>query len=105
MMTLANPDASVVMSASSIDAMLKDKGFLEGSLHTRINEAVKNQILTPNMAEWAHRVRLDANNPRHADLNTPHMIRQDADRAFEFAKALAEFLYVIPSRMPPAQGS
>lgn len=99
--TLHAPDASVVMSASSIDAMLKDHRLDEGSLYSRIDKAVEAGVLTQTMADWAHRVRLDANNPRHADDTTPHMTQDDAQRAFEFAKALTEYLYVLPSRMPP----
>jgi len=99
--TLSAPDASVVMSASSIDAMLKDNGLSEGSLYSRIERAVTDGILTQKMADWAHRVRLDANNPRHADNQTPHMTTEDAKRAFDFANALTEYLYLLPSRMPP----
>lgn len=99
--TLAAADASVVMSAASIDAMLKDNGLSEGSLYTRIDQAVTDGLLTQKMAEWAHRVRLDANNPRHADEQTPHMTADDAKRAFDFANALTEYLYLLPSRMPP----
>jgi hypothetical protein len=99
--TLANPDASVVMSASAIDAMLKEHGLVEGSLYKRIDEAVGTGVLTKRMAEWAHRVRLDANNPRHADGAVPPTSADDAQRAFDFAEALSEYLYVLPSRMPP----
>ncbi len=101
--TLASPDASVVMAASSIDAMLKDNGLTDGSLYSRIEKAVADGILTQNMAEWAHRVRLDSNNPRHADEDTPHMSIDDARRAFDFANALTEYLYLLPSRMPPKE--
>ena len=81
--------------------MLKDKGLENGSLNDRTNQAVKQGILTQGMADWAHRVRLDSNNPRHADLDDPHMTKEDAERAFDYAKTLAEILYVLPSRMPP----
>jgi len=103
--TLASFDASVVMSAASIDAMLKVHGFEKGSLYSRIDEAVKNGVLTITMAEWAHRVRLDSNNPRHADKDSPQMNEVDAQRAFGFANALAEFLFVLPSQMPPKPGA
>ena len=89
------------MSAAAIDAMLKDNGLRDGVLYRRIDEAVGAGILTKRMAQWAHRVRLDANNPRHADDSTPHMSLEDARRAFDFAEALGDFLYVLPSRMPP----
>lgn len=100
--TLANPDASVVMSAAAIDAILKDNKLSDGSLYTRIEKAVQEGLLTKRMAEWAHRVRLDANNPRHADAKSPHMSQDDARRAFDFAEALGAFLYVLPGRMPPS---
>lgn len=98
--TLGAPDASVVMSASSIDAMLKDHGLEDGTLYARIDQAVVDGVLTQKMADWAHRVRLDANNPRHADNSTPHMSADDAKRAFDFANALTEYLYILPSRIP-----
>ncbi len=98
--TLASPDASVVMSASAIDAILKHHKLTDGVLYSRIDEAVKLGILTKTMAEWAHRVRLDANNPRHADSTTPHLSPEDAVRAFDLADALATFLFVLPSKMP-----
>lgn len=100
--TLGSPDASVVMSASAVDAMLKSENLKDGSLYKRIEEAVTTGILTKRMSEWAHRVRLDANNPRHADDVTPHMSPSDARRAFDFAEALGDFLFVLPARMPPA---
>jgi hypothetical protein len=101
--TLSAPDASVVMSSSSIDAMLKNEGLTTGSLYERIDEAVASGLLTSSMAQWAHRVRLDANNPRHVDEAKPNMSPEDALRAFDFAKALTEYLYILPSRMPPEE--
>lgn len=101
--TLHAPDASVVMSASSIDAMLKDHGLTDGTLYRRIDQAVTDGLITQKMAEWAHRVRLDSNNPRHADENVPNMSAEDARRAFDYANALTEYLYLLPSRMPPAE--
>ncbi|MCP4320024.1 MAG: DUF4145 domain-containing protein [Hyphomicrobiales bacterium] len=101
----AQPDASVVMSASAIDAMLKDRGLVEGSLYERIEKAVSAGILTQGIADWAHLVRLDSNKPRHADKDDPHMAPEEAQRAFDYAKAIAEILYVLPSKMPSPQNA
>lgn len=103
--TVSSPDASVVMAASSIDAMLKQQGLAKGSLYDRIETAVEQGLITKSMAEWVHRVRLDANNPRHADENSPHMSKEDAERALEFARAFAEILYVLPGRMPKEEAT
>ena len=93
------PAGAVMLAASAIDAMLKAKDFREGSLFARINQAATDHLITPEMAEWAHSVRLDANEPRHADEAAPLPTTEDARRSLDFAQALAEFLFVLPSRV------
>lgn len=93
------PAGSIMLSASSIDAMLKDKGYLTGKLYTRINQAVKDYLITKEMADWAHEVRLDANDQRHADQNAELPNEQDAQKTIDFAIALAQFLFVMPSKI------
>jgi hypothetical protein len=97
--TIFAPSASIVMSASAIDAMLKERGLSDGSLYARIDTAAQNHIITADMARWAHHVRLEANGQRHADENEPLPTKEDAERSLEFALALAEFLFVLPARV------
>ena len=56
-----------MLSASSIDSMLKSKRHNEGKLCSRINKAAADNIITESMTKWAYQVRLEANNERHAD--------------------------------------
>ena len=51
------------------------------------------------MAHWAHEVRLDANDQRHADQAADLPTTEDAKRVIDFASAFAEFLFVLPSRV------
>lgn len=95
----AAPDGAVMLAASSIDAMLKDKGLKAGTLNSRINEAASAHLITIEMAAWAHDVRLDANDQRHADDAAAPSTLEDAERVILFAQALAEFLYVLPARV------
>lgn len=106
--TIHEPPASIMVCASSVDAMLKelkdekgekDKNYQEGSLYERIERAANEHLITKSMKEWAHEVRLDANNQRHADENMPPPTLEDAQRSIEFAKALAEYLYVLPAKV------
>jgi len=97
--TLSSPRASVLMSAGAIDAMLKAKGLADGKLYPRIERAVEQHLLTPEMGEWAHDVRLDANEQRHADVKAIPPTTEDARRCLEFAKALADILFVLPARV------
>jgi Domain of unknown function (DUF4145) len=95
--SLHAPAGAVMLTASAVDAMLKDKGYKEGVLNSRIDKAAKDHLLTPEMAAWAHEIRLDANDQRHADELADLPDIKDAQKVLEFAQALAQFLYVLPA--------
>ncbi|EGQ7998174.1 DUF4145 domain-containing protein [Vibrio vulnificus] len=93
------PAGAVMLAASAVDSMLKHKGLTDGSLYSRIKKACELHIITDDMAQWAHEVRLDANDQRHADQNASLPSQSDAKRVFDFALSLAEILFVLPSRV------
>lgn len=97
--SLHAPAGAVMLTGSSVDAMLKDKGLKEGSLYARIDAAAAAHLITQEMAAWAHDIRLDANDQRHADEGVPFPDGANAAKAIEFAMALAQFLYVLPARV------
>lgn len=99
------PDAAVMLAGSAVDALLKAKGFEDGSVYARIEKAAREGVLTDAMSEWAHAVRLAANNPRHADLNEPHASPEEAKATIEFVKALGQFLFVLPARVERGRAS
>ena len=51
------------------------------------------------MAAWAHEIRLDANDQRHADEAAELPTEDDARKALAFATTLAQLLFVLPSRV------
>jgi Domain of unknown function (DUF4145) len=97
--SLHAPAGSIMLCASAVDAMFKVKGLTEGSLYFRIDQAAADHLITAEMAQWAHEVRLDANAQRHADEAAPLPSADDAKRAVDFVSALGEFLFVLPSRV------
>ena len=90
--TLHAPNAAAVMAGGAVDAMLKHLGLT--SVYSRINQAVSDHILTPAKGKWAHKVRLGANRPRHADTEDPFVSVPEAQQSVDFAEAL-----VLPSRI------
>lgn len=97
--TLHAPDAAALMAGSAVDSFLKAKGYADGSLYKRIDEALADNVLTKGMAEWAHAVRLGANRPRHADADNPHVSDEEAKQSVDFAEALGNFLFVLTARV------
>lgn len=91
------PSGAIMLCASSVDAMLKDKGYKAGGLYERIEKAATANLITKEMSLWAHDIRLDANDERHADDSAPLPNESDAQKCIEFTKALAMFLYVLPA--------
>ena len=97
--SLHSPADAVMLAASSVDAMLKAKNYKDGSLYSSIEQAVDDHLITSEMAKWAHRVRLDANEPRHADEAAPLRDSNDANRSIHFAQTLAMFLFMLPANV------
>jgi len=93
------PVGAIMLAASAVDAMLKKKNYKEGSLYNRIDEAAKDNLITEDMARWAHDVRLDANDQRHADEAAPLPTESDARKCVDFALAFAQFLFALPARV------
>ena len=97
--SLQAPSGAIMLAASAVDSMLKLKNYTEGSLYVRIERAVEDHAITQDMATWAHEVRLDANDQRHADQAANMPSSEDAERVIDFATSLAEILFVLPSRV------
>lgn len=93
------PAGAVMLAASSVDVMLKEKDYKDGSLYARIEKAVEDNLITNEMAKWAHDVRLDANDQRHADDVADLPNTDDAQRVIDFAIAFAEYLFVLPQKV------
>jgi len=102
--SLHAPSGAQILAASSVDALLKAKGYRDGVLNSRIKQAEKDHLITPEMALWAHEVKLDANAQRHADEDAPLPTADEAEKTIEFAKALAQFLFVLPAMVSQGRG-
>ncbi len=93
------PAGAIMLAASSVDSMLKTKKYIKGDLYSRIKKAATDHLITEEMEKWAHQVRLDANDQRHADEKADLPEQEDARKTIEFALALGEFLFVLPSKV------
>jgi DNA-directed RNA polymerase subunit RPC12/RpoP len=93
------PSGSIMLCASAVDAMLKERLYKVGSLYSRIEKAIEDGLLTEEMGRWAHQVRLDANDERHADDSAIFPNVENARQAIEFTTTLAELLFVLPSKV------
>lgn len=97
--TLHSPSGSIMLSSSAINAMLNEIGCNAHNLYDQIRKAKEENKITEGMADWAHEIRLNANSQRHPKDDIELATTEDAKRTVDFAKALAEFLFVLPSKV------
>lgn len=96
--SINSPDGAAMLANSAVDSMLKAKGLTKGTVFERLKKAVAEGLLTKDMKDWADAVRIESNNPRHADLDDPHVTAERATLMADFAKALGEILFVLPAK-------
>lgn len=93
------PYASIMASAAAIEAMLFEKGYREGTLFERIDQALKDKLITQDMARWAKILPLDSINRRYADTGPELPQQDDAGVCLHFAQSLALMMFTLPMQM------
>ena len=110
-----NFDASGTMFRSALEAGLKAKfPSLTGSLYQRIRQAASDNQLTPEMADWANKIRLDGNEAAHgvevpsddeeSNVSEKHLTKERAIELHTFTELLFTYLFTLPGRLEEARG-
>ena len=96
-----NPDAAGVMFRKALETALHVKfRHLSGRLIDRIDAAARQHKLTPEMADWAHRIRVLGNEAAHDD---EPFARSDAESLSSFCRLLLLYLFTLPGMMQEAR--
>jgi hypothetical protein len=99
--TLLNEDwdAAAVMARSSMQAALRDKGAVGGSLKQEITDLASKGVLPPLMEEWSHHVRELGNDSAHPKPNQPATEPRDAQDIVQFLTFMLQYLYDLPKQI------
>lgn len=99
-----NYDAAGMMFRKALDVSLKVKfPDIDGTLtlYQRITEAEQQQGLTPDLAEWAHQIRLDGNDAAHEE---EPFSKEDAESLHTFTELVLHYLFTLPGMLAEARG-
>ena len=97
-----NWTAAGMMFRKTLDTGLKAKfPDIKGTLEKRIDKAAELRGLTPDLAEWAHRIRLDGNDAAHEEEPSEE---EDASRLCAFTKMVLLYLFTLPGMLKKARG-
>ena len=95
-------DAAGSMFRKVLDTGLKAKfPEIKGNLQHRIQKAAEQHQLTPELAEWAHKIRLDGNDAAHEE---EPFSEEDARTLQTFTELVLTYLFTLPGMLKDARG-
>lgn len=96
-----NWDAAGSMFRKALETALKNKfPEIKGTLYERIEKAAKQHKLMPDLADWAHQIRLDGRNAVHEE---EPFSKEEAERLSTFTKLILLYLFSLPGMIDQAQ--
>lgn len=87
--------AAVLLARTALEATAKDKGITDGSLNKKIDKMAEKGIITDQLAQEAHEIRLLGNDMAHGDLGTP-VEEDDASDILGFLDSVLDYVYQQP---------
>ncbi len=95
-------DAAGSMFRKVLDTGLKAKfPDIKGKLQNRIKKAAEQHQLTPELAEWTHKIRLDGNDVAHEEAP---FSKEDAETLQTFTELVLIYLFTLPGMLNEARG-
>ena len=90
-------DGSVLMFRKALEMTLEEKfPEIKGNLSQRIRQAAEQGALTPELAEWSHRIRDEGNKAAHE--KGPYQ-EKEAKELAAFTDMLLRYLFTLPGMM------
>ena len=90
--------ASVVMCRRALQNSVIERGAKKDKLLNQIDELFGNQIITKDIRNWAHEIRLTGNIGAHPDEDGLNDVNhEDADELIKFMEEYLNYVYIMPA--------
>ncbi len=90
--------ASVIMCRRALQTSVIGKGASNGRLVDQIDELCKKGIITEDIKNWAHEIRLTGNIGAHPD-GLEDVTPQDAEDLIRFTEEYLNYVYIMPAKV------
>jgi hypothetical protein len=94
-----NWTAAALMARSAIQLVARSRGAKGENIKAEIDDLAAKGLLLPIMQEWAHEVRLLANEGTHPKPGTAGTDEKDAKDVVEFSSFLMSVVYDLPKQI------
>jgi hypothetical protein len=92
--------ASVVMCRRALQTSVIERGAKRHKLTQQIDELFKKGIITKDIKDWAHEIRLTGNIGAHPDEDgLKDVTPKDAEELIRFIEEYLNYVYVMPSKV------
>ncbi|MDH5449058.1 MAG: DUF4145 domain-containing protein [Candidatus Bathyarchaeota archaeon] len=90
----------VVMCRRALQSSVIERGARKGRLVDQIDELYGNQIITKDIRDWAHEIRLTGNIGAHPDDDGLEDIQPDnAEELLKFMEEYLNYVYIMPAKV------
>ena len=95
----SNFDAAGAMFRKALEFGFKEKfPGIQGNLSERIEQAAKQGLLTKELAEWSHQIRLIGNEAVHGGVT-----KEDIEQLKDFSRLVFFYLFSLPGMLKEYQ--
>ena len=92
--------ASVVMCRRALQSSVIEKGAKKDRLVNQIDELYDSQIITKDIRDWAHEIRLTGNIGAHPDEDgLEDVTPENAEELLKFMEEYLNYVYIMPAKV------
>jgi hypothetical protein len=91
--------AAALMARSAVQLVARKAGAKGSNLKQEIDDLAAKSLILPIMQEWAHEVRVLANEGTHPQPATAGTSEKDAKDVVEFLSFLMQVMYNLPRQI------
>lgn len=92
--------ASASMCRRALQSSVLERGAKKGKLFDQINELFEKQIITKDIKDWAHEIRLTANIGAHPDEDgLEDVTPTEAKELLDFTEQYLNYVYIMPDKV------
>lgn len=92
--------ASVVMCRRALQGSVIERGSTKSKLADQIDDLHNNEIITKDIKDWAHEIRLTGNIGAHPSKDgLEDVTEEDAKELIAFVEEYLNFVYIMPSKV------
>lgn len=91
-------NATATMCRRIVQECIINKGGVGKTLYNQIDNLASKRIITDDIKDWAHEIRILGRDGAHADVTTD-VGEEEAKFAVEFTKELLNYVYILKARL------